>query len=230
MPQTLDQDDHLVRILLSFRAMSDRHKAALDRYCDVEGEVEDAYRRAHVRRMRTEALEARQLLEQVMNLLDERFILPDGLAVTVPGTNGVSHTVTTGKLDETAHEVFLYGQCHTLARAMSDHTGWPMAVLINDDCHQDPALCTLDTDIGGLCACQLEHVVTVRPDGALVDVTGAHMPDALPDYEGQEAVAVTEGIWSHITPSPLWRRPAVEVSRTFIPPLLASLDERRCGA
>ncbi|MFD3422456.1 hypothetical protein [Streptomyces decoyicus] len=230
MPQTLQQDDPLVHLLLSYRTMSDRHKAALDPYLDVEGDVEYDRRRAHTRRKRTDALEAKQLLEQAMDLLTERYALPDGLAVTLPGTDGDSHTLITGKIDDAAYEAFLHGQCHAFARALSDHTGWPMALIIADYCRHDPDLCVYEPVTEDVCACQLEHVVAVRPDGAHVDITGAHLPGTLPGFEGQEAITVTDAIWSHISRSPLWRRPAVTEARTVVAPLLAMLGDGRAAA
>ncbi|GGX54508.1 hypothetical protein [Streptomyces noursei] len=230
MPQTLRQDDPLVHLFASFRTMSDRHKAALDPYLDVEGYVEDDHRRAHTRRERTDALEAKDFLEQVMGLLAEHYALPNGLTVTLPGTDGTSHTLITGQLDAAAREVFLHGQCHAFARALSDHTGWPMAVIIADDCALSPVLCAAEDVVEGVCTCQLEHVVAVRPDGAHIDITGAHLPGAVPRYEGQEAITLTDALWSHISRSPLWRRPAVDEARTFVAPLLATLDSERGAA
>ncbi|MFH0246349.1 hypothetical protein ACGRHY_28910 [Streptomyces sp. HK10] len=230
MPQTLRQDDPLVHLFLSFGSMSDRHKAAVSPYLDVEGYVEDDHRRAHTRRDRTNAVEARQLLERAMDVLTERFMLPDGLTVTVPGTNGDSHTLVTGQLDDSARMTFLHGQCHAFARALSDHTGWPMAIIVSDDCSLDPDVCAVDSVVRNVCTCQLEHAVAVRPDGAHVDITGAHLPGTLPGHEGQEAIAVTSAVWSHITRSPLWRRPAVDVARTFVVPLLATLGQEGAAA
>ncbi|MEW2434300.1 hypothetical protein AB0952_08965 [Streptomyces caniferus] len=230
MTQTLRQDDPLVHLLLTYRTMSDRHKAALAPYLDVEGYVEEDHHRAYTRRKRTYALEAKQLLEQAMDLLTERYALPDGLAVTLPGTDGDSHTLITGQLDDAAREVFLHGQCHALARALSDHTGWPMAVIITDECARDSDFCAFEPWAEDVCACQLEHVVAVRPDGAHIDITGAHLPGTLPGYEDQEAITMTEAIWAHICRSPLWRRPAVAEARTVVAPLLAMLDEGRTAA
>ncbi|MGW0868767.1 hypothetical protein [Streptomyces sp. NPDC002611] len=225
MPQTLHRNDPLVHLLDAYRSMSDRHKAALDRYLDADGDVDDDHRRAYSRRDRTAALEARDLLEQAMELLTGRFTLPDGMTVTVPGSNHSTYAVTTGRLDDRARAAFLHGQCHAFARAVCDETGWEMAVILSDSCSLDPDLC--GTNVArDVCGCQLEHLVAVRPDGAHVDITGAHLPGTLPDFEDQESIAVTDSLWSFILRSPAWRRPAVDVARTFVAPLLASLDDR----
>ncbi|MEV7885153.1 hypothetical protein ACWD3I_25490 [Streptomyces sp. NPDC002817] len=226
MPQTLHQDDPLVRLLSAYRSMSDRHKAALDPYVDTDGYVDEDHRRAYNRRDRTDALEARPLLEQAMDLLTGRFTLPDGMAVTVPGSDHHAYTVTTGRLDDRAREAFRHGQCHAFARALCDETGWKMAVILSGSCSADPDLCSMEPVASDVCGCQLEHLVAVRPDGAHVDITGAHLPGTLQDYEDQEAVMVTDTLWAFILRSPAWRRPAIDVARTFVPPLLASLDDR----
>src|SRR5688572_20718988 len=66
----------------------------------------------------------------------------------------VVYVVDRGVLDARAIAGFTLGQCHGLALAVHDHTGWPMLGAYND---------------GGEC----QHILT-REDGArLVDITGA---------------------------------------------------------
>ncbi|MFF3734062.1 hypothetical protein ACFYXM_28090 [Streptomyces sp. NPDC002476] len=143
---------------------------------------------------------------------------------TIPGAFGQSFAVTPGRIDVAALEAFTSGQCHALARAVSDATGWPMALIIDDECAYDPDTCGDDDIATGLCACQLQHVIVIRPDGQHVDITGAHAPGAVPGWEGLRAVPVTDDLWQHITDSPDWREPAMDVARTFVAPLLASLS------
>lgn len=226
MPQTLNQDDPLVRLLSTYRSMSDRHKAALDRFVDADGYVDDDHRRAYSRRERTDAVEARNLLEQAMDLLTVRFTLPDGMTVTVPGSDHDTYTLTTGRLDDRARAAFRHGQCHAFARALCDEKGWEMAAIISDSCSTDPDMCGMESVARDVCGCQLEHLVAVRPDGAHVDITGVHLPGTLQDYEDQEAITVNGTVWSYILRSPAWRRPALDVARTFVAPLLANLDGR----
>ncbi|MFI7087566.1 hypothetical protein ACIBUR_28720 [Streptomyces anulatus] len=229
--KTLAQDDPLVRVLLSFHTMSQRHKAALDPYLDVEGYVAevDGYQRAHTRRQRTDALEAHEFLGHAMAVLARRYILPEGLAVTVPGADGTSYDLTTGQPDEAAVEAFTSGQCHAFARALSERFGWSMAVLAETECRLDPDLCSFEDTVGGVCACQLSHVVAVRPDGAHVDITGVYLPGTVPFHEDDEVVVVTDAVWSHLTRAPGWRRPAIEIAHTFVDPALAAFGTRTDG-
>lgn len=142
---------------------------------------------------------------------------------TIPGSFGQSFTVTPGHIDNTALRAFTSGQCHALARAVSDATGWPMALLVDDECAYDPDTCS-DEDIAEeLCACQLRHVIVIDPNGQHVDITGMHAPGSVPGWEGLRAVSMTEDLWRHITDSPDWRAPAMDVARTFVTPLIASL-------
>ncbi|MFM9647812.1 hypothetical protein ACKI1S_16890 [Streptomyces galilaeus] len=143
--------------------------------------------------------------------------------VTIPGSFGETFTVTPGRIDDAARLAFESGQCHALARTLSDATGWPMALIIDDECAYDPDLCADDDIAEGLCACQLRHIVVVRPDGQHVDITGAHAPGAVPGYEGAPTTPLTEDLWQHLLDSPDWRTPALNVACTFVAPLIASL-------
>ena len=145
-----------------------------------------------------------------------------GRHVTLPGLNGAQHTVTLGLLDRAAEFAFSYGQCHAFARALSEETGWPMAVLIDPACCEDADVCD-DVMFGEVCSCQLEHLVAVRPDGFHVDITGAFEPGKVKGCEGKADVPVTESMWHYLAHSPYWSPPALIAARTFVTPLLAAL-------
>ncbi|MEU0110672.1 hypothetical protein ABZ313_35650 [Streptomyces sp. NPDC006251] len=145
-----------------------------------------------------------------------------GRQVTLPGLNGAQHTVTLGVLDRAAKLAFSYGQCHALARALSEETGWPMAVLIDPACCQDADVCD-DVMFGDVCSCQFEHLVAVRPDGFHVDITGAFEPGTARGCEGKADVPVTDAMWEYLVHSPYWSPPAIEAARTFVAPLLTAL-------
>ncbi|MFF4205605.1 hypothetical protein ACFYZ8_33710 [Streptomyces sp. NPDC001668] len=223
MPHTLIDPAPIYALLDSYRALADRHKAALDPYLDADGELEADREEEYDEQELAIARETRQWLEEAMSTLTELVRLPDGQQVTVPGRDGLRFPLITGTLDDNARAAFRTGQCHAMARALSDTTGWPMAVLISDYCGNDPDLCGAEEVSDGVCACQLEHLVVVHPDGVHIDITGAYPPGTVPDYEDQEAIAVDERLWSHLLRSPNWRRPALDVARTFVGPLMASL-------
>ncbi|MBG7704860.1 hypothetical protein HCJ76_44065 [Streptomyces sp. MC1] len=212
--------------LLAYWQMADEHKASLDEYRDLYGEPDDDQLQAFNEARATAAIEDSEFLQAVMDELAELYPLPPGRMVTVPGANGATYTVTTGELNPAAIKAFASGQCHALARALSRVTGWPMAVLISDECVYDGDQCTYADDAySGLCSCRFQHVVVERPDGALVDIRGAFHPGHVPGYEGQEAVELDEEGWAYLSRSPQWRRPAVATARTFTAPLLAAISD-----
>ncbi|MDW4912486.1 hypothetical protein [Streptomyces californicus] len=140
---------------------------------------------------------------------------------TVPGTEGRTFTIRPGHIDAVAVELFTEGQCHALARALADATGWPMAVVARQDCGFATEACYEEEDIApDLCECQLRHVVAVSPSGQYVDITGVYVPDPLENYL---IVPMSDRIWRHVTTSPFWRAPALQVARTFVAPVLASV-------
>ncbi|MFF6829052.1 hypothetical protein [Streptomyces longwoodensis] len=223
MPHTLIDPAPIYTLLESYRSLADRHKAALDPYLDADGDVAVDREAEYDEQELALARETRQWLEQAMNTLTELVRLPNNQKVTVLGQDGQRFPLITGMLDDNARAAFRTGQCHALARALSDATGWPMAVLISDYCGNDPDMCSAEELIDGVCACQLAHIVVVHPNGVHIDITGAYLPGTVPGYEDQEAIAVDERLWSHLLRSPYWRRPALDVARTFVGPLLKSL-------
>ncbi|MFI0742493.1 hypothetical protein ACH4PU_31115 [Streptomyces sp. NPDC021100] len=224
MPHALEHPQQIHALLHEFRAMADRHKTSLDALLDADGDITIGCEADYRTRDHDIAREAHTWLHKAMATLTDCIPLPDGQQVTVLGQHQVPFTLTTGRLDDAARTVFRHGQCHALARALTHATGWPMAVLVNDECHLDPDSCTTFEVTDGVCGCQLEHVIVIRPeDGAHIDITGAHAPGTLPDYEDQRAIVVDDTLWAFITRSPAWRRPALDVAQTFIRPLLASL-------
>ncbi|MET9528184.1 hypothetical protein [Streptomyces coeruleorubidus] len=211
-------------LLRDYWELADEQRKTLDKYRDADGDVITDELTDYDDSRTTAALEASDFLDSVMEKIAALIPLPDGITVTVPGAFGKQYTVTTGRLDDAAREAFTSGQCHAMARALSETTGWPMAVLVEPECKFDPDLCSDGYVVEDVCACQLAHMVVIRPDGALVDIGGAHAPGAVPGAKGLASVEVHEGLWEFINGSPHWRRPALAVARTFVAPLLNTLS------
>ncbi|MFF0754472.1 hypothetical protein [Streptomyces sp. NPDC004267] len=215
----------VVEILRDYWALTDAHRKTLGQYRDADGDVKTEDLTDYDESRTTTALEASEFLDAAMIRLGEMAPLPDGLTMTVPGAFHTQYPVTTGRLDDAARDAFTSGQCHAMARALSEATGWPMFVLVDDECSYDPDDCGCEPVVEDVCTCQLAHVVVVRPDGFHVDISGAHAPGTVPGFEGRAAVAVNEGLWQFLDDGSLhWRRPAVAVARTFVKPLLDSLS------
>ncbi|MFF2228874.1 hypothetical protein ACFVV7_36775 [Streptomyces globisporus] len=140
----------------------------------------------------------------------------------VPGIEGQTFAVRAGHIDSVAIELFTNGQCHAMAGALADATGWPLAVVARQECCWETDGCYEDDEIApDLCVCQPEHVVAVHPNGQYIDITGVYVPDPLENYR---IVPMSDRMWQHFTMSGRWRTPALEVARTFVPPVLASLE------
>lgn len=73
-------------------------------------------------------------------------------------------TLTLGVLDEVARFAYTHGQCHALAAALAEVTGWPVLV------H------TIGRGASRYDDRFVEHCLVETPDGEWVDVLGAHDP------------------------------------------------------
>lgn len=76
-------------------------------------------------------------------------------------TVGGAMPVTPGVLDHAALHVYTHGQCAALARALHDATGWPLMLAVWTSDKGEDAI----------------HFYVERPDGRVVDITGAHALD-----------------------------------------------------
>jgi hypothetical protein len=145
---------------------------------------------------------------------------------TVTALDGARHpmTITAGRIDEAVTRLYNEGQCHALALALAAATGWGTAALAASECVQDPdiAACSQADIEPGLCGCQIDHLVAVRPDGALIDIEGAHF-GTVRGYEDRSLVPMTEALWRDVLFSPDWRRPDLNLALSFVPPLLNCL-------
>ncbi|WP_433860224.1 hypothetical protein [Streptomyces kronopolitis] len=208
--------------IADYRAMDATHRVALNTYFDDDGEIPENELPAYDEDRFTYALEADEQLDAVMSALTEAFGLPTDQPVTVLGQWHRTFEVTPGRLDDAAREAFTTGQCHALALALHEVTGWPTTALLTSDCFGNDSMCTgVDEDE---CPCRIGHVVVTRPDGAHVDITGAHTPGTVPDCEDAPAIVMTEEHWQAIRSRPTWRDADMPLAHTFVRPLLAELD------
>lgn len=150
-----------------------------------------------------------------------------GSTVTLEGNNWMpSHTVTVGVIDEAAVTAFRNGQCHALALAPHERTGWPIVASGPSECCYDED-CPDTNDSAGVCDCQVQHLAVERPDGYLVDIEGARPRDdfllasADPDFDEVRPLApdhLERILWD----SQSWREPDVAAARGFVDAVLAS--------
>lgn len=144
-----------------------------------------------------------------------------GATVEIEGTDWSGpHVVTVGVIDGDAVTAYRNGQCHALALAIAERTGWPIVAVGPGECCYDEDC--LDTeDSSGLCSCQVQHLAVERPDGWLIDIEGPRPPEdfilasADPDLDEIHDLApdrLEEIIWR----AEAWRRPDVVVARGFV--------------
>ncbi|SDD84936.1 hypothetical protein [Streptomyces prasinopilosus] len=169
MSDTLDPRSVVHQILADYRQMAARHHIALKEHCGIEGVVDGEFDEYEETR-RITALEADEKLETFIQLLTDAFGLPDDRPVTVLGANTAQFQVTPGRLDDNARAAFTQGQCHALAHAVAEVTGWQTVVLAERECADGYDTCGMGNAVAdGLCICQLSHVAAVRPrDGHLI--------------------------------------------------------------
>ena len=153
---------------------------------------------------------------------------PGSEPVTIAGTDGQTWQVTPGVLDDTARDVLLGGQCHALARAVSERTGWPMVAALDRECSYNSGISHVDFKVDGkeICTCQFNHVLVEGPDGRLLDAAGWHTTDELDEdlsfmpqtyLRGNEPVNT---VVDRLVTRKEMREPATEVAATFVTPLL----------
>ncbi|HBF80499.1 MAG TPA: hypothetical protein DD420_11405 [Streptomyces sp.] len=231
MPITPDPRTVVHQILADYRSMAARHHAALKEHCDIEG-VMDSEFDAYQETRRLAALEADEKLDTIIEVLTDAFGLPEDRPVTVLGADGVEFQVTPGRLDETARSAFTEGQCHALARAVAETTGWQTVLLANRECADQYDTCGMgDAVADGLCICQLSHLAAVRPhDGYLIDADGARDPQDVRAEDRFDIVPMSPALWKLIDIHPSWRDADMPVARTLVGPLLDSLGGLPTGA
>ncbi|WP_217924948.1 hypothetical protein [Miltoncostaea oceani] len=108
------------------------------------------------------------------------------------------------------------GQCHAMALALHERTGWPLAALVvlDEESEIDQTL----------------HCGVMTPDGAFLDAIGAHdceemlVEDDLEIFGGLDRRAI-----EHLTGGEEWNPPDLEIARSLVDCVLA-LDARTRAA
>ncbi|MER5482581.1 hypothetical protein ABT024_05105 [Streptomyces sp. NPDC002812] len=207
--------------IAAYRALDARHRVALNEYADDDGDIPENDLPAYDADRFTYALEADEQLDAVMAELAAAFGLPTDQPVTVLGQWHRTFEVTPGQLNDAAREAFTKGQCHAMALALTEVTGWPTTALLTAECLGCDSMCIGDAH--DECPCRIGHIVVTRPDGAHVDINGAHTPGTVPGFQDAPALPMTEAHWKAIRSTSTWRDADMPVARTFVKPLLAAL-------
>ena len=119
------------------------------------------------------------------------------------GADGICWRLRPGVFDDDAQEACLWGQCHALALALHESSGWPLVAVYEDD--------------------DIIHVAVKIPDGRLLDAGGYHNAYEIAEYYDRtldDISEVTQAEVEALADSNDWRRPETELASTWIPCLL----------
>jgi hypothetical protein len=130
------------------------------------------------------------------------------MTVQLRGPSNIMFILETGKLDDRARLAFGAGQCHGLALALHRRTGWPMVAVHRAD---------------GTCI----HITVRRPDGLLVDVTGAHTrEDIEAESPGCSLRDITDDGISELMQNEGWAPPEVDQADAWTEAVLTNAATR----
>lgn len=132
--------------------------------------------------------------------------------VRVAAANGSAYWIRPGLLDAAARRAFTAGQCHALALAVHERTGWPIAAIIEEDEE-------------GLA--QILHLGVIAPGDRFLDALGVHDPSDL--VTGETDLA--EGLEPHeliaLGEHPDWAVPDLATARSLVDPVLRLAEAGR---
>ena len=146
----------------------------------------------------------------------------DGSHVTLAGSIWCPTTrVTLGVIDAAARQAFTQGQCHALALALAEATGWTVCWTGSSECCYDEDCCNYP-ESWGWCPCQIGHLLVESEPGIYVDIEGCHR--AADIAAGEEIVVpITAEQLAWVLSDPCWRPPDIHVARGFVATVLAQL-------
>lgn len=135
--------------------------------------------------------------------------------------------VTVGVRDEDAIRAFKSGQCHAIALALHERTGWPIVSVGDESCCYDED-CPDDDDSNGVCSCQIQHLAVRRPDRYLVDIEGPKPEDDFMEAQGDPEWTIKpvpdDRLEDLVRWDDSWRRPNMAVARAFVDEALTEYD------
>lgn len=128
--------------------------------------------------------------------------------MSVAGAEHRTFHLAPGVLDEPARACLLQGQCHALALALHEQTGWPIRAVVDE---QD----------------DIRHLVVEAPDGRLLDASGAHPRQAMAEAWEAEIAPLDAERARGLEAEGTWRAPALELARSMVAPALEYVDGAR---
>lgn len=126
------------------------------------------------------------------------------------------------------HFALKYDACAALAIAMHDRTGWDIVVITDQSNVRDDGTAVDDAAL---------HWTVRRPDGMLIDIDGAHVPEDLISAYAEEAEGGTAaGACTNRRNAERWHEHyhkelvSISTADTFVDAVLARTSDPRIGA
>lgn len=113
-----------------------------------------------------------------------------------------------GEIDDGVVWYFTRGQCHALARAIYERTGWELAMLTEDE----------DDLIG-----YGHHVVCLTPQGDVVDIEGLRDPWEVEEEYGCDLVRVGPEVLDDLDGNEGWDVQDMDTARKWVDPVLEEI-------
>lgn len=131
-----------------------------------------------------------------------------GSLLEVAGTEHRTYRLKAGVLDDAAIVCFTQGQCHALALALRERTGWGLVGV--RDWEED-----------------LIHVAVLTPEGRVLDATGVHEQESFAEAWDGELEEVSADLVEWLPGSGTWREPALAPARELAGAVLEYRDGAR---
>lgn len=139
---------------------------------------------------------------------------PESPFIVLEGAHQRFYRVQRGVLDEAARIAFSCGQCHALALAVHEQTGWPLEAFF-EVAEWGPTL-------------NIDHVCVRMPDGRLLDARGAWSQEVIcENFYLEELRPVDANSVKALDHAHGWRIADVETARSLVPALL--IDAQRAS-
>ena len=180
-------------------------------------------------------------LESILARMKKVVDLTYSQEVQVMLGGGDMSTVRAGVLDKDSERAYRLGQCGALALAISEQTGWPVYWLGRTWCCYDETCDEADYAdhpvvdqygiSGFLCACQVEHIGVLHPDGSFIDIDGARtIESAQADRESDVVAPASPLLLADLQHGGRgWPQANMQAAHLFATSIIALLAQQRRG-
>ena len=140
------------------------------------------------------------------------------------GFERVPVTLTVGRLDDAAKDVFRRGQCYGFALALQTLTGWPLVFVARQSCDGDPT--RAHVEVGSDCTCRFTHAAVLSDDGWYLDVDGMRPAERVRSDAAKQNLQIepaTDAMLEAVLSSPAVTAQHFEAAMLFADALMRSM-------